>query len=144
MKFTSGTRKFILGWLSFSIVSTAFGILWHINFFYEEYKSFNLITAENVIIPLAISSMLLLGFISTYFFDRIYQPKNGYFEATKIALLVVLIPRMVVTLAFAAEQDVNGRVFDLIIFEVSLYSLIAIFWGLIMGEIYKNPEYSEL
>jgi hypothetical protein len=131
-------RKFALTWTAFTAVAVIIGAFWHSKLFEEQYKSFNFITASEVIIPLALSSMLLLGFISTYFFSHIYKANSGTFGAIKTAIMVVLIPRMVVTFAHAAEQDVNGKVMSLILFEIALYTIMAIIWGLIAGKIYKH------
>ncbi|MFT5822636.1 MAG: hypothetical protein ACI8ZM_003892 [Crocinitomix sp.] len=134
----SPKRKFGLTWLVFTIVAIIIGASWHAILFDEQYKSFNFITAPEVMVPLALTSMLLLGFISTYFFSHIYKSPSGTFGAIKTALIIVLLPRMAVTFAYAAEQDVNGKELNLILFEFGLYTIMAIIWGVFAGNIYKR------
>ena len=134
----SRRRKFVLTWLAFTLVAIIIGASWHVKWFAEQYNSFNFITASEVVIPLAITSMLSLGFISTYLFSKIYKPHSGCIGAIKTAIIVVLTPRMVNTFAFAAEQDVNGHVLNLILFELGLYTIMSIIWGVIAGIIYMH------
>ncbi|MFT5103629.1 MAG: hypothetical protein ACI86C_001289 [Candidatus Latescibacterota bacterium] len=51
---------------------------------------------------------------------------------------MVLIPRMGVTFADAAEQDVNGKELSLILFELGLYTITTIVWGVLAGKVYKR------
>ena len=133
----SKKKRFILTWIAFTIVAVIIGAPWHVKLFAEQYKSFNFITANEVIAPLALSSMLLLGFISTHFFSYLYKNVNDNCKGIKTALVVLLLPRMAVTFAFAAEQNVNGNAIELILLEFGLYSIMAIVWGFIAGKIYR-------
>jgi len=133
----SSKRKFTLAWVVFTFVAVVIGASWHTILFGVQYKSFNFITAQEVIVPVALLSMLLLGFISTYFFSHIYKPQSGTLGAIKTAFMVLLVPRMVVAFAHAAEQDVNGQWLNLILFEFGLYSIMALVWGVVTGKIYK-------
>lgn len=133
------SKKFLLGWLFFTLIAGITGALWHTYWFSEEYAKYNFITANEVIISLALVSMLLFGFISTYFFHQISKLKNlNYINSIATAFIIVLIPRMSISFAHAAEQDVNGKVFELILFEFGLYSIIALLWGVSIAKIYKH------
>tara|TARA_B110000211_G_C14054259_1_gene542612 strand:+ start:571 stop:1008 length:438 start_codon:yes stop_codon:yes gene_type:complete len=133
----SRNKRFSLTWITFTLVAVIIGAPWHVKLFAEQYKSFNFITATEVIVPLALSSMLLLGFISTYFFSYLHKNTKDNLSGIKTGLIVLLIPRLAVTFAFAAEQNVNGKALELILLEFGLYSIMAIVWGFIAGRIYK-------
>ncbi|MBF2708679.1 hypothetical protein [Flavobacterium soyangense] len=134
----STKKQFGLTWTMYTLVAVSIGAFWHAKWFERQYKEFNFITASEINVPLALTSMLLLGFISTYFFSNIYKPNNGNFGAIKTAIIVLLVPRMVVAFANAAEQDVNGKGLNLILFEFGLYLIMSIVWGFISSKIYNR------
>jgi len=45
---------------------------------------------------------------------------------------------MVVAFAHPAEQDVNGKGLNLILFEFGLYFNMSVIWGFLSGKIYKR------
>lgn len=134
----SAKRKFGLSWTMYTLVAMLIGAFWQAKWFERQYKEFNFITASEINVPLALISMLLFGFISTYFFSHIYKVNNGIFGAFKTGIIVLLVPRMVVAFAYAAEQDVNGKGLNLILLEFGLYLIISIFWGFVSGKIYNR------
>ncbi len=134
----SAKRKFGLTWSMYTLVAMLIGGFWHAKWFERQYKEFNFITASEINVPLALISMLLLGFISTYFFSHIYKINNGILGAIKTGIFVLLVPRMVVAFAHAAEQDVNGKGLNLILLEFGLYFIMSIIWGFVSGKIYNR------
>lgn len=138
METWSNKKKFGLIWFTYTLTALLIGAFWHTKWFEREYKEFNFITASEINMPLALSSMLLLGFISTYFFFNIYKAHIGIFGGIKTGLIVLLVPRMVVSIAHAAEQDVNGKGLDLVLLELGLYFIMSVIWGFISGKIYNR------
>jgi len=66
------------------------GAFWHAKWFQREYKEFNFITAFEINVPLELISMLVLGFISTYFFSNIYKVNKSIFGAIKTGKIILL------------------------------------------------------
>lgn len=134
----SNKIKFGLTWLLYSLLAILIGAFWHAKLFVKYYKEANFITATEINVPLAIGSMLLLGYTSTYFFSKIYQANSRNYKTILIAINVLLLPRMVVTFAQVAEQNVNGKGLNLIVLEFGLYLIISIIWGGLSGKIYDK------
>lgn len=134
----SNKTKFGLTWLLYTILAILIGAFWHAKLFIGQYKEANFITAVEINVPLAIGSMLLLGYTSTYLFSKIYRPNSRIFSTIITAINVLLLPRMVVVFAQTAEQNVNGKGINLIVLEFGLYLIISIIWGGLSGKIYDK------
>jgi len=139
---TSKHRNLGVTWLAFTLTAGTLGLAWHELLFKSEYESFNFITAEKVIAPLALLSMLTLGFISSYLYTRLFDPAKGLSGGIRIGLVVLVLPRLAVTLAQASEQDVNGHVADLIIYETALYILMGLTWGALAALAHRSTSHS--
>ncbi len=134
----SNRTKFGLTWLLYALLAITIGAFWHAKLFVKYYKEANFITAAEINVPLAIGSMLLLGYTSTYLFSKIYRPNSRNYSAIITAINVLLLPRMVVAFAQTAEQNVNGKGLNLIVLEFGLYLIISIIWGGLSGKIFDK------
>jgi hypothetical protein len=79
----SSTKKFALTWTVFTLVAMPIGALSHAKWFATQYESFNFITASEIVIPLALASMLLLGLFPLIFSAVFTNPKAEILEQSK-------------------------------------------------------------
>lgn len=99
--------KHVLAVLAYVIPSMVLGMLWHLQWFKQEYHDFGIYTRTNPIIPLGFSTMLIQGAVMVGIYSRWRRPDaHSILEGIRFALLIGVFLFSVSTLATIAKTEV--------------------------------------
>ena len=101
------TRKYALAVLAYVAPSMLLGVLWHLQWFKQEYHDFGIYTRADPIIPLGLTTMLIQGVVMAWIYPRWYRGGAPAVEGIKFSLLIGLFLYSISTMATIAKAEVT-------------------------------------
>ena len=129
-------RKIIIGTITYTIITFALAVSWHVILFADRYQAFGYFNREPDFAP-GFLTILIQGVILSVLFPMIGFTGTSKLRGLKFALLIGTFFWTSHVLAFVAKQQVQN-VYQFIGMETAYLALQFGIFGVLIGIIYRN------